>query len=190
MARRFPTKDEIDAKNICCTYLGYNKNTLNLSDLPDLQDLTNDVGIEVRNVFDPVAGKIKAYLEKNFNTQKTLKEKVEELKKIHIDGEIIDLGFVDARLKNVHEYKQHLVDTFGDAYEDKLSKLNGGNYQIFNENDLFLFCVGFNKAEIMDALDTLKQKKLENTYLMLTILKAFMHMLLRTSMLLIQILVS
>ncbi len=163
MARNFPTQDEIAAKNICCKFLNYDANSLVISDSPDLQDSKNNVGVEVRNVMNKIDGKNNAFVQANYNSQKKIKEKNDALENMHIKGENIDLGFihifVDARVNNVKLFYQNHIDEFVIAYEDKLNKLNSGNYQTYRENNLFLFCDNFNECEINQAISTLANNK-------------------------------
>ena len=75
MGRNDPTQDEIDAKNICCKYLEYDEKTLVVNDSPDLQDSINNIGIEVRNVMNKIDGKNNAFVQNNYNSQKSIEEK-------------------------------------------------------------------------------------------------------------------
>ncbi|MGL4948820.1 MAG: hypothetical protein ACRC5M_00415, partial [Anaeroplasmataceae bacterium] len=54
------------------------------------------------------------------------------------------------------------VNTFIASYENKLKKINSGNYSIFDENNLFLFCDDYTEKEITSALDFLKFNEYDN----------------------------
>ena len=161
MGRNDPTQDEIDAKNICCKYLGYDEKTLFVSDSPDLQDTITNIGIEVRHVMNKIDGKNNALVQSNYNSQRSIEEKNIALKKMNVDGINLDLGFMhifcDGRLRDMKDFYEHQVREFVNAYEDKLCKLNSGNYKMFKENNLFLFCDYYNKEQIDEALKNLSQ---------------------------------
>lgn len=171
MCREQSTRDEIQAHSICCRYLRFNSSTLQMKDCPDLQDNTDDVGIEVRNVMDKTDGKNANYVNRAYDGQHSLVEKDEVIEKMGIGGKNIDLGFAhifaDSRLSGeggAVAYLQHCTDEFVKAYEDKLSKLNQGGYQIFGSNKLFLLCDSFDDIQIKDSLTTLKKNKKDGKY--------------------------
>ena len=168
MGRNDPTQDEIDAKNICCKYLGYDEKTLFVSDSPDLQDTITNIGIEVRNVMNKIDGKNNALVQSNYNSQRSIEEKNIALKKMNVDGINLDLGFMhifcDGRLRDIKVFYEHQVIEFVNAYEEKLRKLNSGNYKMFKQNNLFLFCDNFNKEQIDEALKNLSKNLQDRKY--------------------------
>ena len=80
---------------------------------------------------------------------------------MNVDGTNLDLGFMhifcDGRLRDIKVFYEYQVIEFVNAYEEKLYKLNSGNYKIFKENNLFLFCDYYNKEQIDEALKSLSK---------------------------------
>ena len=118
------------------------QNFVNL-DKPDLQNITDNIGVEVRRAIDTEDGKREGYVNANFTSQKPLEEKNEQLEKRKIMGKVLDLGFAHVLIPETYGSTSFIKEGYKkivDSFFDKLSKLNGGGYTHFSTNALFLFC--------------------------------------------------
>ena len=118
------------------------QNFINL-DKPDLQNTIDDIGVEVRRAIDSEDGKREGYVNENFTSGKTIEEKKEQLEKRKVQASVIDLGFAHVLIPKTSSDSSYIKDGYNkivDSFFDKLRKLNGGGYQHFTTNALFLFC--------------------------------------------------
>lgn len=129
-------------------------------DKPDLQSIDGSVGIEVTNAIDKnVMEAEKLYSEISCNSAKKPQK---ALKRIEECGHKLEDGVLFYSKKGILDYSlsENSFCSIIKSFDNKLTKLNGGQYKPFKNNHLFIFSYIFcNDKMIKDAVSEMRKKQ-------------------------------
>lgn len=118
-----------------------------LSDRPDI--VSPAIGCEVTNSLIAPIFEITSHEPSLFDGDfYSIKEKVKEM--IEDSGKDIPMD------EGIHEYER--------IYLQKLKNLNSGGYQLFEENNLFLFSWLYEEESVMEFLELVEEEEIEYQY--------------------------
>ncbi|MBL1225420.1 hypothetical protein [Enterococcus sp. BWR-S5] len=130
-----------------------------LVDKPDIQNPLKSIGVEVTQSLKE--GVLHALGESYISSQSE-QEMIERLKKEHGTDTIrMTLTLPDGTMKRVGISLTNWNSLFNltEAYDNKLKKLQSGNYTLFNENNLFIFVFWEDESYIWRLLAHLSEVK-------------------------------
>ncbi|MCH4826370.1 hypothetical protein [Planococcus halocryophilus] len=132
-----------------------------LADKPDIQNYNKHIGVEVTETMKQrlrygVAQFSSLY---NKHISEVTSKKKDQLKKHKIRLDTNNEGIIKFILP---EAFWGGVNQSIEAFNNKLNKLNDGNYKIFKENNLFLYAEGEEEYEVIDLIKHIKESKKSN----------------------------
>lgn len=135
-----------------------------LSDKPDIQNLKKNIGVEVTQSLKESVLKVLQLESINVYDDEQILELIRE--KYGSDLLRVELPLPDNSKKKVaiSINNWHSLFNLIEAYDNKVKKLQSGNYTVFKENNLFVFVFGEAKASIEQLAKHIYRQKNKQQY--------------------------
>ncbi|WP_086315021.1 hypothetical protein A5821_002550 [Enterococcus sp. 7F3_DIV0205] len=135
-----------------------------LLDKPDIQNLVQNIGVEVTQSLKESVLKALNLDTINIHNDKQILEIIKE----RYGNEVlrINLPLPDNTKKKVAISIDNWHSLFNliEAYDNKVEKLQSGNYKVYQENNLFIFVFGEDEKSIEQLAKHIYRKKTERQY--------------------------
>lgn len=135
-----------------------------LLDKPDIQNPTQNIGVEVTQSLKESVLKALSIDEINVHNDKQILEIIKE--RYGNDVLRINLPLPDNTKKKVaiSIANWHSLFNLIEAYDNKVEKLQSGNYKLYKENNLFIFVFGEDEKSIEQLAKHIYRKKVGRQY--------------------------